>query len=139
MHHAKRHGWLEVKPKKPGEYLGQIVRWKDYEIAQFRAYRQKEIRELTSDTFTDQTLEHRSHLLGSEFAFAGCTPADAEKDGHQLLSASAESSDIGKLHLAGNDFGFGEFWTDTGSARLISASLPLLRRGQPDPPAGLCD
>ncbi len=52
MHHAKRHGWLEVKPKEPDEYLAQIVRWKDNEIAQFRAYRQKEIRELASDTFT---------------------------------------------------------------------------------------
>ncbi len=52
MHHAKRHGWLEVKPKEPDEYLAQIVHWKDNEIAQFRAYRQKEIRELASDTFT---------------------------------------------------------------------------------------
>ena len=52
MHHAKQHGWLEVKPKQPDEYLAQIVRWKDNEIAQFRAYRQKEIRELASDTFT---------------------------------------------------------------------------------------
>jgi mercuric reductase len=43
-----------------------------------------------------------------EFAFAGCTPADAKKDGHQLVSAAAESRDVGKLHLAGDDFGFGE-------------------------------
>src|SRR5678815_120970 len=52
MHHAKRHGWLEVKPKQPGESLAQIVRWKDKEIAQFRAHRAREIRELASDTFT---------------------------------------------------------------------------------------
>ena len=58
-----------------------------------------------------------------EFAFAGCTPADAEKDGHHLVSAAAESRDIGKLHLAGDDFGFGEFWADTKTARLISAGL----------------
>jgi mercuric reductase len=58
-----------------------------------------------------------------EFAFAGCTPADAEKDGHQLVSAAAESRDIGKLHLAGDDFGFGEFWADTKTQRLISAGL----------------
>ncbi len=51
MHHAKRHGWLEVRPKQPDEYLAQLVRWKDNEIAKFRAYRQKEIRELASDTF----------------------------------------------------------------------------------------
>ena len=58
-----------------------------------------------------------------EFAFAGCTPTEAEKDGHQLVSAAAESRDIGKLHLAGDDFGFGEFWADTKTARLISAGL----------------
>jgi mercuric reductase len=354
MHHAKQHGWLEVKPKQPDEYLAQIVRWKDNEIAQFRAYRQKEIRELASDTFTiirsnacfvndheiasegkrhsfdaaiiatgsvtvlpkidgldpawngvwtsDEILHntripkslavigsgaiglefslryarlgttvtllsrsgiltefppqfgqriasiyeqenvrvlthrsvarmtrdssgafivktegsgpvdsivterillatgrqpamdhlglkaagvelnargqlevgddmrikgranifaagdvaglrmvvHHAHIEAGiaaenacregerkwtkrsniqvifsdpEFAFAGCTPAEAEKDGHQLVSASAESRDIGKLHLAGDDFGFGEFWVDTKTARLISAGL----------------
>jgi len=58
-----------------------------------------------------------------EFAFAGCTPAEAEKDGHQLLSAAAESREIGKLHLAGDDFGFGEFWADTRTGRLLSAGL----------------
>jgi len=58
-----------------------------------------------------------------EFAFAGCTPAEAEKDGHELVSAAAESRDIGKLHLAGDDYGFGEFWADKKTARLISAGL----------------
>jgi mercuric reductase len=58
-----------------------------------------------------------------EFAFAGCTPADAEKDGLQLVSAAAESRDIGKLHLAGDEFGFGEFWADRKTGRLISAGL----------------
>src|ERR1700731_4690811 len=43
MHHARQHGWLEVKPKHPNEYLAQIVRWKDNEFAQFRGFRQKEI------------------------------------------------------------------------------------------------
>ncbi len=52
MHHAKRHGWLKVEPHQPNEYLAQIVRWKDNEIAEFRAYRQKEIRELANDRFT---------------------------------------------------------------------------------------
>jgi pyruvate/2-oxoglutarate dehydrogenase complex dihydrolipoamide dehydrogenase (E3) component len=51
MHHAKQHGWLEVKPKQPDEYLAQIVRWKDQEIEEFRTYRQKAIREHASDTF----------------------------------------------------------------------------------------
>ncbi|MEO7724761.1 MAG: FAD-dependent oxidoreductase [Chthoniobacterales bacterium] len=58
-----------------------------------------------------------------EFAFAGCTPADAEIDGYQLVSASVESREIGKLHLAGDDSGFGEFWADTKTGRLISAGL----------------
>jgi mercuric reductase len=354
MHHAEQHGWLEVKPKQPDEYLAQIVRWKDNEIAQFRAYRQKEIRELASDTFTiirsnacfvndhevvsegkrhafdaaiiatgsvtvlpkidgldptwdgvwtsDEILHntripkslavigagaiglefslryarlgtavtllsrsgiltefppqfgqriasiyeqervrvlthrlvvrmtrdssgaffvetegserldpivaerillatgrrpamdhlglkaagvelnargrleigddmrikgranifaagdvaglrmvvHHAHIEAGiaaenacregerkwtkrsniqvifsdpEFAFAGRTPAEAEKDGHQLVSAAAESRDIGKLHLAGDDFGFGEFWADTKTSRLIGAGL----------------
>ncbi len=58
-----------------------------------------------------------------EFAFAGCTPAEAEKDGHELVSASIESREIGKLHLAGDDSGFGEFWADAKTGRLISAGL----------------
>jgi pyruvate/2-oxoglutarate dehydrogenase complex dihydrolipoamide dehydrogenase (E3) component len=58
-----------------------------------------------------------------EFAFAGCTPAEAEKDRHQLLSARAESRDVGKLHLAGDDSGFGEFWADKKTGRLLSAGL----------------
>lgn len=350
MHHAKRHGWLEVKPKQPDEYLAQIVRWKDNEIAAFRAYRQKEIRELASDTFriirsnacfvndheivsegerhafdaaiiatgsitvrpriegldpawegvwtSDEILHnkqipkslavigsgaiglefslryarlgsrvtlfsrsgflpdyppqfgermqaiykaediqvlrrdatritrnssgefvveseseksivaqkillatgrrpavdhlgleaagielnahgrleigedmrvkgreqffaagdvaglrmvvHHAHIEAGiaaenacsdgdrkwtkrsniqvifsdpEFAFAGCTPADAQKEGHQLLSARVESKEIGKLHLAGDDLGFGEFWADVKTSRLLSAGL----------------
>src|SRR5450432_4616625 len=51
MHHAKQHGWLEVKPKQPDEYLAQIVQWKDQEIEEFLTYRQEAIREHTSDTF----------------------------------------------------------------------------------------
>jgi len=36
---------------------------------------------------------------------------------------AAESCDIGKLHLAGDDYGFGEFWADPRTAQLISAGL----------------
>lgn len=63
MHHAKQHGWLEVKPKLPNEYLAQIVRWKDNEIAQFRAYRQKEIRDLASDRF--RIIRSKASFVGS--------------------------------------------------------------------------
>ena len=58
-----------------------------------------------------------------EFAFAGCLPAQSENEGCQLISASAESRDIGKLHLAGDDYGFGEFWVDARDGRLVSAGL----------------
>lgn len=58
-----------------------------------------------------------------EFAFAGMTPAKAKKAGHKLISASAESADIGKLHLAGDDMGFGEFWADAKTHQLIGAGL----------------
>ena len=58
-----------------------------------------------------------------EFAFAGCTPEQAGKEGHELISAAAQSRDIGKLHLAGDDSGFGEFWADRRTARLIGAGL----------------
>jgi pyruvate/2-oxoglutarate dehydrogenase complex dihydrolipoamide dehydrogenase (E3) component len=58
-----------------------------------------------------------------EFAFAGTRPADAEKAGHKPVTASAESRDVGKLHLAGDDFGFGEFSADAKSGRLLSAGL----------------
>jgi len=58
-----------------------------------------------------------------EFAFAGMRPAEAEKAGHKLVTASAESRDVGKLHLAGDDFGFGEFCADAGSGRLLGAGL----------------
>lgn len=62
MHHAKRHGWLEVTPKKPDEYLAQIVRWKDNEIGEFRAYRQKEIRNLASNSF--QIIRSNARFVG---------------------------------------------------------------------------
>jgi probable pyridine nucleotide-disulfide oxidoreductase len=59
-----------------------------------------------------------------EFAFAGLKPSAARKAGHHhLVSASAESRDIGKLHLAGDDFGFGELSADAKSGLLMSAGL----------------
>jgi len=50
-------------------------------------------------------------------------PAEAEKARHKLVTASAESRDVGKLHLAGDDFGLGEFCADAKTARLLSAGL----------------
>ena len=51
MHHARQHGWLDVEPRQPNEYLAQIVGWKDGEIETFRAYRDGEIRERAGDKF----------------------------------------------------------------------------------------
>jgi pyruvate/2-oxoglutarate dehydrogenase complex dihydrolipoamide dehydrogenase (E3) component len=58
-----------------------------------------------------------------QFAFAGLLPRDAAKAGRELISASAESRDVGKLHLAGDDFGIGEFSADAKTAELVSAAL----------------
>lgn len=58
-----------------------------------------------------------------EFAFAGLLPSDAATAGHQVISASAESRDIGMLHLAGDDFGLGEMAVDANTGELVSAGL----------------
>lgn len=51
MHRARRHGWLRVEPLRPAAHLVRMVRWKDREIARFRAFRQHAIREKESDDF----------------------------------------------------------------------------------------
>jgi len=71
MHHAKQHGWLKVEPKHPDEYLAEIVRWKDNEIGHFRAYRQKEIRALASDTF--QIIRSNARFLSGHEIVSGGT------------------------------------------------------------------
>ncbi len=75
----------------------------------------------------DRKWTKRSNLFvifsDPEFAFAGCRPEQAEAEGIRIASARAESRDIGKLHLAGDDFGFGEFYADTKTGRLIGAGL----------------
>ena len=58
-----------------------------------------------------------------EFAFAGMKYPAAEAAGHTLVTASADSADVGKLHLAGDDLGVGIFAADAQSGRLISAGL----------------
>ncbi len=51
MHHAKRLGLLDVLPRDPERYLAQLVAWKDREIARFRAFRQRAIREREAEDF----------------------------------------------------------------------------------------
>lgn len=58
-----------------------------------------------------------------EFGYAGLTPEEAVGAGHEIVSASKESRLVGKLHLAGDDHGFGEFIADAGDHRLLGAGL----------------
>ena len=78
MHHAKQHGWLEVKPKEPDEYLAQIIRWKDSEIGVFRAYRQKAIREQASDRF---------QIIRSNASFVSAHEIESEGKRHSFDAA----------------------------------------------------
>lgn len=58
-----------------------------------------------------------------EFAWAGVSHAEAEASGHATVTASKESRLVGKLHLAGDDHGFGEFVADADSHCLLGAGL----------------
>lgn len=69
MHHARRQGLLRVEPFRPEAHLGQIVAWKDREIARFRAYRQKAIAAFESDEFVIVRANARfmdAHTLSAE-------------------------------------------------------------------------
>ncbi|MEO5721753.1 MAG: FAD-dependent oxidoreductase [Chthoniobacterales bacterium] len=78
MHHAKRHGWLEVKPRQPEEYLGQIVAWKDHEIAQFRAYREEVLASLAEKDF---------QIIDREARFVGMNEIDDGSERHTFDAA----------------------------------------------------
>lgn len=58
-----------------------------------------------------------------EFAFAGISAGNAEERGHSVVTARKESRLVGKLHLAGDDHGFGEFVADADDHTLIGAGL----------------
>ena len=55
------------------------------------------------------------------------------------ISAAAESRDIGKLHLAGDDSGFGEFWADARNGAADERRAALQRCRQPHSSSGLRD
>ena len=57
----------------------------------------------------DEALKYSSLFNHPGFAFAGMRPAELEHVSHKVATSSAESCKVGNLHLAGNDFGFGEF------------------------------
>ena len=58
-----------------------------------------------------------------EFGWAGSTPEQLDADGHEVISARKESRLVGKLHLAGDDHGLGEFFADASDGRLLGAGL----------------
>lgn len=58
-----------------------------------------------------------------EFAWAGVSLEQARERGQEVVTASQESRLVGKLHLAGDDHGFGEFVADAGTHCLLGAGL----------------
>ena len=78
MHRAKRHGWLDVKPRHPDAYLGQIVVWKNREIARFRAFREEEIARLTTKDF---------QIIGRNGRFVGKNEIDDGRERHSFDAA----------------------------------------------------
>jgi len=58
-----------------------------------------------------------------EFAFAGMSVEEARRAGHKDATAMEESSNVGKIHLAGDNAGFGELIADEQSHRLLGAGL----------------
>jgi pyruvate/2-oxoglutarate dehydrogenase complex dihydrolipoamide dehydrogenase (E3) component len=85
MHHAKRHGWLKIEPRHPDDYLAEIVRWKDREIAKFRDYRSAEIRELASDKF---------QIIRANACFKNAHEIESEKKNYQFDAAIIASGSV---------------------------------------------
>jgi len=75
----------------------------------------------------DRTWSRRANLevvfSDPEFAFAGVSAQLAEAAGHAVLTGHKESRLVGKLHLAGDDLGFGELVADADDHRLLGAGL----------------
>ncbi len=65
-----------------------------------------------------------------EFAFAGLSAEQARDTGHNVSTATKESRLVGKLHLAGDRFGFGEFVADSDTHVLLGAGLLCKSAGE---------
>jgi len=65
-----------------------------------------------------------------EFAFAGLSADQARAAGHNVATASKESRLVGKLHLAGDEFGFGELVADADTHVLLGAGLLCKSAGE---------
>jgi pyruvate/2-oxoglutarate dehydrogenase complex dihydrolipoamide dehydrogenase (E3) component len=65
-----------------------------------------------------------------EFAFAGLSADQARGAGHNVATASRESRFVGKLHLAGDELGFGELVADLDTHVLLGAGLLCKSAGE---------
>ena len=65
-----------------------------------------------------------------EFAFAGLSADAARAAGHNVATASRESRLVGKLHLAGDDHGFGEMVADADTHVLLGTGLLCKSAGE---------
>jgi pyruvate/2-oxoglutarate dehydrogenase complex dihydrolipoamide dehydrogenase (E3) component len=103
MHHAKRHGWLRVEPVHPDRYLGQVVRWKDEQIAEFRDYRQQEIRKLAADRF---------QIINAKASFLSDHELVSEGQRYRFDAAIiASGSETNLPKIAGLDLSWDGVWT----------------------------
>lgn len=105
MHHARRQRWLRVEPLAPEKYLGQIVAWKDREIARFRAYRQRAIEAHAGDNFVIVRADarfldpHALEAAGQRYEFdtaivaTGSTPFLPPVDGIEAVGDQVWGSD----------------------------------------------
>jgi len=64
-----------------------------------------------------------SRVHRPEFGFAGIAADEAQAAGHQVRCAHAESRDVGKLLIAGDDCGFGQLIADKPTSRILGAGL----------------
>lgn len=83
---------------------------------------------------TTQSWSRRANLevvfTDPEFAFAGLSVDQARTAGHNVTTATKQSRLVGKLHLAGDRFGFGEFVADADTHILLGAGLLCKSAGE---------
>src|SRR5437773_868291 len=123
MHHAKRHGWLKVEPKRPDEYLAQIVRWKDAEIAQFHAFREEEINALASGNF---------RIIRSNACFVNKHEVVSNGQRFQFDAAIIASGSVTRLpKIDGLDPSWNGIWTSAEILhnKIIPDSLAVIGAG----------
>ncbi|MDQ3314467.1 MAG: FAD-dependent oxidoreductase, partial [Verrucomicrobiota bacterium] len=104
MHHARRHGWWRVEPRQPNELLGEIVRWKDREIARFRAYRQAEIRDLAGERF---------EIIRANARFVAANELESQGNRYSFDAAIIASGSVATVpQIEGFDSSWDGIWTN---------------------------